>query len=333
MYTLEVVIKPSELQLLLNKFSSFEILYPIFSDHIIMKGKPNTNDGYLLDVNDVNLNHVFKCDRNIKSEIPDQSDLLECLLASSCIHYNNLIQFKNKCDHYGDLHKKIYFAADTNIFYHRFISRSLISDSKIVCPPTVRDEIQLKVNDKYSRQDIRRLKSNLDNNEHLFNELNNRRIKDSRKAAYFAKLEYKKINKILTDEVDIEINNYKDYDLKIVKELKNFEFQTRSSIILLTADRSIIDYCDLDNLGYFLFDYPSEIDNIHSSPSQLRELLFNLSCSFGFIKINNVIIFGEFSGKHAADELKLKFLNASLFEDFKKDLRICRRLGNLKIDF
>lgn len=335
MYSYEIIIKPPELQILLNKFEDYEITYPVFPEHVLFKGETQEKDGYILHVNDIDLSHILNCDDHIKKEIPNQNDLLECFLASGCIHYKNNAKFVDECEHYGDPHKKIYFAVDTNILYHRFISRSSVKDAKIVISPTVVEEIQSKLNDKYSRNQIRRLKSVCHRNDHLFNELNNKRMKDSRKAAYFAKLEYKKINTILTDEEDIEIKSYKDYDLKIVKELKKFESQTGSSVILLTADRAIVDYCDFDNLGYFVFDYnyPSNLNAIHISDSQFRGLLFDMAVTFGFIKINKVIIFGEFGGKHESDLLKLKFLNADLFEKFQKDLQICRRLSKLDIDF
>jgi hypothetical protein len=64
-----------------------------------------------------------------------------------------------------------------------------------------------------------------------------------------------------------------------------------------------------------------------------NDLIFVLAVTFGFVKLNSVIVLGEFKGKtsNRPNELKLKFLDDKLYTNFKKDLKTCRRLVKLNI--
>jgi len=53
---------------------------------------------------------------------------------------------------------------------------------------------------------------------------------------------------------------------------------------------------------------------------------------FGVVRLNSVVVFGEFKGKKGFDELKLRFLDESLYDEFSRHLRICRRLMRLGIE-
>lgn len=63
----------------------------------------------------------------------------------------------------------------------------------------------------------------------------------------------------------------------------------------------------------------------------MLSLIYNLAMVFGVVRLNSVVVFGEFRGKKSIDELKLRFLDEKLFERFEKHLRICRRLMKLGI--
>jgi hypothetical protein len=52
---------------------------------------------------------------------------------------------------------------------------------------------------------------------------------------------------------------------------------------------------------------------------------------FGVIRLNSVVVFGEFKGKKKIEELKLRFLDNEFWKSFEKHLRICRRLMELGI--
>ncbi len=332
----ETIINPPELQILLNKFDDYSISFPAFSKDTILTATP-FNDCYKIKVND----NYFDSDRDglnifndiYYSEIPNNQDFLECLLSSNCITYPNVGDFEYIRKSYKNIHKKVYFAVDTNILYHRFISFSKLKEEKIVLAPTIKDEIESSINYKYNREEINEIKKIVRYNKNLFDEFRNRRIKKSRKAAYLALNELKLLNILNIDSVKIEQENYEQNDLKIVRELKAFENDSGALVVLLTADRAMVDFCRIESLDYFNFDYPNTFNINTCSAQQFRSLIFNLAVVFGFIKLNSTIIFGEFSGKHELDNLKIRFLNKNLYNKFEKDLSICRKLEKLNFDF
>jgi len=320
------------LQILINKFEICRISYPIFPQFHLLEAHAE-DIGYQIRINEPDFNGFIQEFDNFQSEIPNYNDFKECFLASSCIKYKNLDDFKKKCNYYENMHQKVYFALDTNILYHCFISSSFLKNHKVLIPPTVKEEIMASMNYKFTLTQIEELKSNVPFQSHLLNELKNRRMKKSRKAAYLAKNELNKINTIEAEPITYKPSSYEQNDMKIVKELKNFKNQTGALVILITADRLIVDFCEMENIDYFLFEHPDKIEVLNCSAEIFRSLIYNLAVMFGFIQLNSVIIFGEFRNKKRAEELKLKFLNDKFQEEFQKDLRICRRLIALNIEF
>ncbi|MFW6117746.1 MAG: hypothetical protein ACOC6G_04090, partial [Thermoproteota archaeon] len=103
--------------------------------------------------------------------------------------------------------------------------------------------------------------------------------------------------------------------------------------LLITADNLMTDICFAEGIPYFRFQLPHNLDDnpYMSKPKQLRRLLYNLASLMGFIKVNNTILFGEYRGKIRSDQLKARFLNHHTFEEFKTELKICRKLTQLNI--
>ena len=100
---------------------------------------------------------------------------------------------------------------------------------------------------------------------------------------------------------------------------------------MLTADRQIVDLCEAEGIEYFHFSLPHAVEaNFCSSKSMLR-LIYTLAMVFGVVRLNSVVIFGEFKGKKGIGELKLRFLDDELWRRFENHLRICRRLMGLGI--
>ena len=64
----------------------------------------------------------------------------------------------------------------------------------------------------------------------------------------------------------------------------------------------------------------------------MLELVYSLAVVFGVIRLNSTVIFGEFKGKSRHEELKLRFLDEKMLEEFERDLRVCRRLMALGIE-
>ena len=96
----------------------------------------------------------------------------------------------------------------------------------------------------------------------------------------------------------------------------------------------MVDLCKFEGVEYFLFELPHVVKADYCTTTQFLELIFKLAVVFGLVKLNSVIIYGEFKGKSSnrPNELKLKFLDTKLYTDFQKDLNICKRLQKLGIE-
>ncbi|MHA1232655.1 MAG: PIN domain-containing protein, partial [Candidatus Helarchaeota archaeon] len=318
---------------LLNKWDDYKIYYPPTTNHCFIEASASP-EGCILNLNTNELDNLY-FPEEIKEEIPNKKDLRDCLLASGCIDYKNKNEVseivKNRI---RNSHKKLYISIDTNILYQRFISRSELKNERIVIAKTVITEIERAMNYKYNQKNLRKIKSFFGAQSHFLDELFNKRMKKSRKAAYLAMKEYEILDRFITDEYDMEVKDYSEIDLKIVRELKKFEKDAEVGILFLTADDCMTDLCIMDELEFFLFEIPQISNRIECSFKQFRALILNLATIFGFIQLNSAIIFGEFKGKiKNKDDLKIRFENNSIYKEVKKEIKICRELAKLKFDF
>ncbi len=335
----EVIVNLQEIQIVLNLLGGeLKVNYPVYGFGLFNTSP--LSDGYKLQIicKDRDFDKELARFNEMAYEMPSFSDFRQCLISSGVLHYQNLNGFKKKLKAYKNLSKDIKFSLDTNLLYYKFITNyNLIKPSELVLVKTVGEEIEDKLNRKYRHHQIRELKKLSRYQSRLFDELWNRKLKISRKAAYVASREYKFIMAGVADEL-AEIKRPSsskwDNDRMIVETLAKLEREGHVLPILLTADDALVDICNTNGLEYFKFDIPYIVDVEHCSPRLFVELLFNLAVIFGFIKINSVIIFGEFKGKSSnrPDELKLLFLDDKLYNDFNKELKICRRLMKLGIE-
>jgi hypothetical protein len=338
-HTAETRIRIDELQILLNLFGKrINISYPLY-DFEFLAGKLDEN-GYQLKItcSESDFDKHLSRHGGHARELPSYADLRGGLLSSGVLRFNNMAQFENKLKSYHNLSKDVKFSLDTNLLYFRFLTNyGLLKPSEVVLVKTVGNEIKAKLNHKYSSEKLSALKKTARFQKQLLDELWNRRIKRSRKAAYIALWEYKYILDGIADELE-EIRESKadssDNDRIIVKTLAQLEREGHTFPILLTADDAVADLCNADGVEYFKFDLPHIIKVRSCTVKQLIGLIFNLAAVFGFIKVNSVFVFGEFRGKSSnnPDELKLEFIDKSLSSNFEQDLRICRRLMELGIE-
>jgi hypothetical protein len=335
----EVRINVDELQILLNMIGSeVRIKYPLYNFDFLLARIHESGYDITITCKDQDFDKGLAHFGNQRKELPSYSDLRAGLLSSGVMRYENFNEFGEKLKSYRNLNKDVKFSLDTNMLYFRFITNyKLIKPSEIVLLETVGDEIKAKLNYKYNPNKLAAIKKSAKFQKHLLDELWNRRMKRSRKAAYIALLEYKMLLDGVADELE-EVKqssaNSRDNDMIIVKTLTHLEREGHTFPILITADDSMADLCNAEGLEYFKFDLPHVIDADYCTPKPLAGLIFNLAVVFGFIKINSVIIFGEFRGKSSnyPDELKVEFQNKKLQHDFERDLRICRRLMKLGIE-
>ena len=329
----EVTITVKELQILFNQFQVFSdalhVSYPVIDDFDLLDAQAD-EDGYRIDVKTPNFSMFQQESIEIANELPAFSDFKEAFLASGCINYENAGTFESMYKKYKERNKKIFFSPDTNILYHEFLSRSFLKEERIPIAPTVLNEVIGAMNYKYNNDLLDGLEAATKSE--LIRALYNRRRKKSRRAAYFAKREKTRLVTIDIDPVDETPADASQNDLFIIKEVQQFVANSGSDVVILTADRPAADLCEINNMEFFMFDMPARIETQHCTARSFQELVFDLAAIFGVIKLNNTIIFGEFSNKNDLDELKVRFLSTPTHDAFMKDLRLCRRLMKLKKD-
>ena len=333
MPNLDVVITLKELQILFNQVQvmsdGLHVSYPVIKDFELLDAEPE-NDGYSLDVKTPDFSMFKEEYPDVYEELPAFNDFKECFLASGCISYQNASRFDTNYKSYKEKNIKYFFAPDANILYHGFLSRSFLEKERIPLAPTALNEITDAMNYKYNEATIDALREATGSD--LFRAFFNRRQKKARKGAYLAAREKRKLVTITVDPTDETPTDASQDDLFIIKELRQFMESTKSTVVILTADRQASDLCEMENMEFFRFDMPARIEAQHCSARSFQELIFNLAAIFGVIKLNNTLIFGEFGNKNDFDELKVQFLNPSYHQMFMKDFNLCRRLMALKKD-
>jgi len=332
----EMIIQISELQILLNLMARDTIVldYPLY-DLKMVHARPS-KDGYrinvLTDPDEILEKYEYSPHTD---ELPSFDDIKYCLLLSGIIQYDNMDEFQDKLRALNKLDHTIYFAPDTNLFYQRTLSRLNIPNPHFLVVDTVYDEIESSINHKYNKHVLYEMEQDADFHGELLKELSNRKPKKSRKAAYIAMREYKRIrDNILETKAGEPSTSYSERnDLIIVKAIRDFQENNQNVFpVILTADTNMAELCISKGPECFHFTYPSSVEVDTCTPYQLRDLIFYLARVCGLIKCNSVIIYGEYSHKTWNDDsLKLVFQDATLFERFKEDHKLCRELMELGI--
>lgn len=332
----EEVVTSDELQILLNLVDEISVMYPLYPHFQPFEAVPE-NGGYRLKIMQgrADFERYQSHFDHLADEMPSYADFQECLLAGGVISYQNLQEFEEMLKSYRNLKKRVYFCPDTNVIYHRFItSSSLFKPAEILLVETTREEIEASLNMKYTPALISEMKRMAKYQNFLLDEFLNRRMKKSRLAAYIAMKEYREIRKLAIEIEGVEssADDKENNDYIIVKTLRRFEKERFAMPVLLTADRQMADICEAEGIEYFHFSIPHAVDADYCSCRSLIDLIYSLASVFGVIRLNSVVVFGEFRGKNRYDELKLRFLDDRLYDDFSKHLRICRRLMKLGIE-
>ncbi len=324
----EAVVSNEELQILLNLLDEVSVMYPLYKHFDIVKAEPEEK-GYRLKIMQGEMDFE---EQRFHEEMPSYSDFLQCLLAAGATHYENRKVFDERLKAYRTLGKPLFFSPDTNVLYHRFITNSPIDLREVLLVNTVRDEIEASLNFKYSPAQINEIKKSARYQQFLLDELVNRRMKRSRLAS-IALAEYRELRRyaVEIDGMETSTNDKEQNDLIIVKTLRRFEKERAALPVVLTADRQMADLCEAEGIEHFLFTFPHAVDADFCTNRSMLRLIYSLAMVFGVIRLNSVVIFGEFKGKKGIGELKLRFLDEELWKEFEKHLRICRKLMSLGI--
>jgi len=325
-----------ELQILVNICGEhLEISYPPL--HLTMITVEPAENLYKVNVKSSREDFAKALDYGVfQNEMPSYKDVFDCLLNSGIIQYCNLDEFEKKVRVYRSLNKTVYFSPDTNILYHGFFTNSdLIKPEEVLLVNTVRDEIESSLNYKYDSHQINEIKKLTKFHGHLFDELRNKRMKRSRRAAYLAMQDFRSIRDRATklEPIRESIADGRENDLTIARTLGKYGKESNCIAILITADNLMTDICETEGIEYFHFKIPHEIEysDRTARANQLRKLVYNLASLLGFVKLNNIILFGEYKGKTSPGELKARFLNDHAFKNFERELKICRKLSKLGI--
>jgi hypothetical protein len=306
------------------------ISYPLYNMPLF-KAERN-DDGYAL----VSLfgGEKFERQTNNAHEMPTYGDLMECLISSGVLPFSNIDRLLNKVSQCR-LFKRCCIGLDTNVLYRRVISNTqLLSSKEVVLVDTVREEIEYSLNYKYAPNHIESMKKTATCNQHLLEELVNRRTKKSRKATRFALRELI----LLKNALEIESGEDSTSDSRmndqiIARAFRRYEKENGAIIMVLTGDTAMKDVCEAEGLECFLLEtpykMPTEIDDV--GPRQLRAFICDLASILGMVRINSVALFGEFKGKVDWDGIKLVYLDDWDPHAFERDMRACRRLMQLSI--
>jgi len=329
----ELIIYRDELQLLLNHLGpKIEVDYPPTNLQLFDAE---------LDVDSYELQLYFDPDSfgtpflsNVwQSEQPRYYDVLQCFLASGLLTYPNLEQLVQQINVLRNISRKSVFCPDTNIFYNNFFSSTkLLKPEELVFVDLCQKEMIASLNYKLTSRDISKIKAEIKYQPKLYDELINRKNKTSR-LANLALYEYNRYADSVYHiiKADNPTSEKERNDILFVEAVSNYLSDSRTYPVILTCDQILIDVCEAYGIEYFLLELPKTILPGLAKPSQLVGLLANLSGVLGFIKVGNVILYGEFRGKGRPDECKIKFLSGEIPLSLDKDLEICRNLLKLEI--
>ena len=328
----EAIITSQEIQVLLNLLDEVSVMYPLYKHFKIFNAKLEES-GYAIKILQGQGDFEEQQSHFTTNEMPGYADFMQCLLAAGIASYGNLDKFREKLKAYNSLSKPVLFSPDTNVLYHRFLTNSDIDLRSVLLVDTVREEIEASLNFKYSPDQISSLKQEVKYQPFLLDELVNRRMKKSRTAC-IALAEYRALRKygVEVEAVEPSSNDKEHNDLTIVKTLRRFERERAAMPVMLTADRQMADLCMVEGVEHFLFTLPHAVEADFCTHQSMRRLIYDLSMVFGVIRLNSVVVFGEFKGKRGLEEVKLRFLDDELWKEFEKHLRICRRLMKLGIE-
>ncbi len=331
----DVIIGEAELQILLNSLGEVRVSYPLYEGDLLLSRPEGAGFRLELPVTRDTFQGWLSGYGPIAGELPTYADFLECMFASGIARYTNQAAFDAMRTAYGQLKKTVFFALDTNLFYHGFPSNNpSINHASYLIVDTVRDEVAYAINRKYAAKMIEDMTAHAPGCREYIRELENKRMKRSRKAAYIALKEYRAIRDRATEIASPGPHTHlsEENDRNIVKALRKFDEERYALPVLLTADIYMADLCMAEGIEYFYFDRPYMLEATTCTAPAFRRLLFNLAAVFGFIDCSGTAIFGEFGGKgNDLDELKVRFRDDEAYREFLKELGICRQLSALGI--
>ena len=325
--THEATLSGDELQLLLNlPYPELEVTYPM--TNIPLLRTRQVREGVQVHVLATPTSFEGGTDSDLwRSERPTWNDLLECSLASGAAAYANLGDFKKALNGYSRV-GHVCYAPDTNVLYNGFLTTSrLVDPNKVLLSGTVKEEIKAQLNYKHGPPHVEELKRSTPYSRQLWETLLNQRMKQSRKAAALALAEYDALSghATLVEAAEHTTADKERNDDVFTRTISAHKRAHGDIPVVLTCDAAMVDYCEIENLEYFLFQLPKTIDPGLVTHRCFMSLIHKLANVMGFLKVGKVTLLGEYQGRRSPDELKAVFPNGD-YDWFTKHLRISRNL-------
>ena len=264
-------------------------------------------------------------------EKPGYGDLLGCFLGAGVMGYLNRREFEKKRRMLENLKAGVVYCPDTNVLYHRFLSNhGRIPMDETALVDTVRNEIEASLNSVYTPRDVRLMKGEARYHGYLVDGLLDRRMNNSRKAAYLALREYRglKDQAIRVPAVGETGPEKAENALVFARSLEEYGRGSGSHLVVLTTDGVLTEVCEESDLDCFLFRVPRRLSGRDVTARRFLGLVRLVSCVYGFLRLNGALIIGEYGGKRERDEVKV-FLGGAKAERFGRDLETSRRLLRL----
>lgn len=268
-------------------------------------------------------------------EHPRYGDLLQCFLAAGLVNYPNIGELQRYVQAMRNLKREVVYVPDTNLLYNHFLSSTgILEPGEVVLTDLSQKEILASSNHKFTGRDLDEVKREIKYHGSLYDELINRRKKASRRAYNLALSEYREYQVKASNIIHVEeFSRDKEKNDKYLVEAVDGFFKERNIYpVVLTCDALLQDVLETYGLEYFKLEPPQRISPELAAPRKIIRLLSLLSEVFGFVKMENMVLYGEYRGKNPG-ELKLSSLSGELNPEIIRDLKICRELSSLNIPF
>ena len=352
----ELVMSREELPVLFNDIYSgdkryFNAVYPFYGTTLftIDFKKPELT-------NIIDRQHMREVERARTPRSADYKDMVghdelrDCLLSSGLLEFVNhaevvewLRKLKRESHDFDSTQRFTFVAVDTNIMYHRFISRHLsFKDTdgrpfydglRYMVSDIVRDEIDASIKHKYSGQEISAFKSKF-NRDDLVEELRNGSDLRARKAKLaFNECEFVRRHLEASRASGEGSNDKEDNDRAIARSYMERAKIGNHEARLLTADEDMINHARTADMTAKQLVPPTDVPKrLLVEPWRLRDLVHDLAVVFGAISFENkkdeITVLGEWRGKTSDDyireRVKVLFSDGRRFKAVQEELNRCR---------
>ncbi|MFP4609218.1 MAG: PIN domain-containing protein [Candidatus Aenigmatarchaeota archaeon] len=288
-----------------------------------------------------------------RKEIPGFNEYKECLISSGFVDFDNWDKFKDWIRYQyqsetdpGLSSEAVFLTIDTNIAYHRLISRRFplryedmtieAKDFDFILSSIVEGEIDHHIRYKYRREDIKLMGLHTEIDDIRY-EFKNRGTLETRKAKFATEeLNYLRgeLNAARIKGRESKTDSEKN-DIRIVESLENFAWDKNIDIGIISTDRNMANHAENSEISFFILETPHSIPKKKIVDAQgVLNLLHDLALMFGAVRIPvlSTVLFGIWGGKKDldySDESVKAWINPSspIESSVKRDLSLINSLS------